>query len=348
MAGSDGSSWLAQVLSGDWEGQLNQDDAAAIASRLIVAAEHIRITRELAQGSTDRAGELPAGHRDAGTPLLGASEMRLPMNRKERYYTGSVLPGIVASNGLVHLPRFLRLCGLDVELPVSGYQPLAGVHDVQVFTEYSFAESLRHDDLGRFPDAPMAGDTPDVVLCGPDWLLAVEAKMYLRPTKADLDAQMNRQQHLLRYLTVQLALDADRVRHVLLLPQELKDERPGLTWDVVTWQELLRCFDVAGDGYWLGVLCAALADYDRLRSKEKIFGANADGHMTGLEVTQGKAAEEGFASVGRGGGGRYGKPFLSDLATGHWKSHSYEVRTGPPPNPNWMTLDEFLAAIASS
>ncbi len=45
---------------------------------------------------------------------------RLPLNRKERYYTGTVLPMIVCCDEFAHFGRFLRLCGVPDGAVVAG------------------------------------------------------------------------------------------------------------------------------------------------------------------------------------------------------------------------------------
>jgi hypothetical protein len=59
-------------------------------------------------------------------------DRRLPVNRKERFYTGTVLPMIVAGDRFRSLGRMLELCGLhqvDLSEPA----------ELQFFSEYSFA-----------------------------------------------------------------------------------------------------------------------------------------------------------------------------------------------------------------
>ena len=131
-------------------------------------------------------------------PKLARHGRALPLNRKERYYTGTVLPMIVAGDDFMNLGLFLNVCGVDVEaFTFSGQTPL------QFFTEYSFAESLFTDaDRLRFPDAPTDNDTPDTVVVSEGWLLAVEAKMFHNPTAEALNHQLRRQtQPSLRRMT---------------------------------------------------------------------------------------------------------------------------------------------------
>lgn len=65
-------------------------------------------------------------------------DSRLPINRKERYYTGTVLPGIICHDNLKHLLRFLKLLGIkDLKLDADDLSA-----NVQFFTEYGLAESI--------------------------------------------------------------------------------------------------------------------------------------------------------------------------------------------------------------
>lgn len=50
----------------------------------------------------------------AGGGVARAARTRLPMNRKERFFTGTVLPGIVAGDGLQYLHLLASLCRIDV------------------------------------------------------------------------------------------------------------------------------------------------------------------------------------------------------------------------------------------
>lgn len=102
----------------------------------------------------------------------------LPMNRKERFFTGTVLPMVVCAGNFAHFDRFLKLVGAP-DLPVIADPDSA---NVQLFTEYGFAESLMA--AARFPTVPVGRDTPDfvVLIRGKlSALIAVEAKIVLPP-----------------------------------------------------------------------------------------------------------------------------------------------------------------------
>lgn len=249
----DGSSWLDQMEAGDVPADWPADHAAGITEMLVVLGEQARHARAMG-GLTDGTVSQP----DAGSAFIAATRQRLPMNRKERYYTGTVLPAMISENGFVHLHRFLALCGLDVNVQLPDSNALDGRQDVEFFTEYSFAESVHTaEDKSRFSDRPAERDTPDIVISGPDWLLVVEAKMYHRPTTDALHEQMSRQRTIVDYWTRKLALDPARVAHVLLLPQALADARAELDVPVVTWEQVLEQYGTVGAPYWLGVLRSA-------------------------------------------------------------------------------------------
>ena len=71
--------------------------------------------------------------------LLDLFDERLPINRKERYYTGTVLPMIVASDGFKHFGRFLALCGM----PEVALEADPNSTNIQFLAEYGFEESLK-------------------------------------------------------------------------------------------------------------------------------------------------------------------------------------------------------------
>lgn len=337
-----GGSWIEQLpaaVSGD---EARARDAVAMLRGL---TEHVRWARTATAHMDDMH---PINVRDDRTgPHLGNG---LPINRKERYYTGTVLPMIVAEFGFTNLDRFLSRCGLPSDIVVDAWGSLDGHQPLQFFTEYSFAESVfAAAHKRRFADRPRDADTPDLVLLGADWLLAVEAKMFHRPTREALHGQMARQRRLVEYWTAHFALPPSRVRHVLLLPARLAEDRPRLDYPVVTWEQVLADYQGVASGYWWGALSAALASYEELRSEEPPRRANADAMLSGEQIKQ---MHEGgdcrYLWMGRQGG-RHGKALAEDIKSGRWREQSYEVREHElPENPNWFAVSEFLAQLPIS
>ncbi|UAL30320.1 hypothetical protein K8W59_01905 [Nocardioides rotundus] len=321
-----------QISNGQWNDDLDAAGSRDLSTLLDVMGERVRYTR--AQSGLSRASE-------AG-PLGG----RLPINRKERYYTGTVLPMLVASDGFAYLDRFLTLCGLsDVDVRPN----LEGDQNFQLLTEYGFAESVFTDhDKAAWP-GPHQADTPDVVIAGPDWLVAVEAKMFHNPSGADLEAQMRRQAVVVDTWRSALGLSDDRVRHVLLLPSRLAERVGDLSYPIVTWEEVLAEYDVVGPRYWARVLATALSQHENLESaRELTFRSNADDTLTGAEIVEAHASGEAtFDAVGRSGG-LSGAKFKDDVSSGKWRTVRYEIRSGGPANRNWFSLADFIAATTAA
>jgi hypothetical protein len=213
-------------------------------------------------------------------------ECRLPINRKERYYTATVFPGLVCAENFRYFDRFLTLLNLG------------GKHfDVrtdQFFTEYGLAEALFADKARVnefFPDAPGGRDTPDIVILitnGPEPLLiAIEAKMYGSFFKGQLEAQMDRQE---KGVLVHLRNRWPRLRvvHAALLPKLIAEAKnfgslrpaPGLSdpRPVITWEGIHAAFkDVESAQYFLEVLNAAISKFPCLKWHDGLVEAQITG-----------------------------------------------------------------------
>lgn len=322
-----------QIVDGEWAGNFEGSAARDLAGLWDALGEHIRFVRsETGQESSSVSDTVPSREWLCG----------LPLNRKERFYTGTVFPGLIGSDGFAHLGRFLELCGLEVSIDAR----LDGPHELLFCTEYGFAESVfTAEDRERWGSG-LDADTPDVVIAGPDWLVAVEAKMFHNPNASDLNAQMSRQAKVISRWVDVLGLPKNRVMHVLLLPEKLAAASPGHGWPVVTWERVLEEYRVVGPRYWANVLGTALADYDFLVSTGPTFGKNKDARLTGAEIVDLHATGIlPYSSVGRSGGLK-GAPLLSDISSGTWRTQSYEVRHGDPPNDNWFSMADFIAETA--
>lgn len=329
---------LDQIEGGQWDAELGEREATDLAAELRAVAERMRAGRAFAGGQA-------AGDFRGAWAVRAALDARLPMNRKERFFTGTVLPMIICGDGFEHLNRFLVLCGLPPGLVEGG---LDGDQDLQFFTEYGFAESVVTDaDRQRF-GPPTPGDTPDLVLTGPDWLLAVEAKVYDRPDRVDLDTQLRRQRTIIDTWQQVLGLSPDRVRHVVLLPRELATDVGEFDQAAtVTWQQVLEEYRGVGPAYWVAVLDEALARYPALVSRRaKVqFGVNAEDRMTGLDIVLGHT--EGtlrYTHMGRLGG-LTGPRLAADSRSGQWRQHVYEVRATPLDSPNWFRIEDFVGLV---
>jgi hypothetical protein len=334
---------LEQLERGDLDTELNDSQASDMAAALRALAEHARATRPaLSEDAAPHAQAVRLVEAAAG--LSGWPGYGLPFNRKERYFTGTVLPALLMADGFAHAGRFLRLAGLPADLVPLGRD---GDQELQFFSEYSFAESLTGADKVRFPKAPTDKDTPDLVLCGRDWLLAVEAKVYDVPSKADMVTQMTRQQVLVDYWVERLNIPQERTAHVLLVPASL-ERVLGMTggpWPVVTWEQVADAYQPVGPAHFTAVLAVALAHYEDLKSHPLQFGQYKDAGRTGEQIRAAvEAGDTEFTYMGRQGG-LHGDDLAQDIASGGWLHRTYEVRREPLDAKNWFPIEEFISRL---
>jgi hypothetical protein len=277
----------------------------------------------------------------------------LPLNRKERYYTGTVLPMLVAAEDFAHLGRLTELVGLG---PVQvDARPASAT--VQLFTEYGYLESALEEPSD--PEVPTTRDTPDVVVfvTGPRRvLLVIEAKLFDRPTRAELGQQLTAQAMLCDHLAHDRGVAAGDVAQVLLLPQALAGELmlepealpPG--WPdgirVLTWERLLAAYQPVAPAYWAEVLHQALTRYEDLKAKRRPSRHNAEAMRTGQALVDGYRDDTLAGSWMGCGGGLDGARLQAHLASGLWRTQPYEWRATPlPGNPNWFPVADFAAHV---
>jgi len=132
------------------------------------------------------------------TKLDQLMNTNLPLNRKERFFTGTVCPMIVCRDNFKYFNKFTELipdCGkLNIK---------TGPEDInfQFFTEYSIKESLIGKEKKRFPGLPSTKDTPDIIIFVDGevkTLIVLEAKMYDSPAKEKLKKQIKNQKVIIK------------------------------------------------------------------------------------------------------------------------------------------------------
>lgn len=276
----------------------------------------------------------------------------LPLNRKERFFTGTVLPMIVCRDGFKHLPALLELVGCHEPLRISTTE---GQENIQFFSEYSFVESVVGAARKRFPDRPRSKDTPDIVILirteRAKVLVAVEAKVFDCPTAQDLTRQMERQRtHILACL--EKTLHIDRTYHVALLPAKLheKMKRDGFNQRTVTWEDLYaRYRSLLGPDYFLEVLSIALERYDELAAQHAhSYRKNCQDLYKGSDIY--RNYKEGMLDkqvMGRKLGLR-GAALRDDIDSGNWTRRRYEVSSNPTlaeNNRNWFYIRDFVDLV---
>ena len=282
------------------------------------------------------------GQRISG--LSGLFDGRLPINRKERYYTGTVLPMIVACDGFKHLNRFLELCGAPSKVAVEA-DPASC--NIEFFTEYSLKESLRGGAEKRFSD-PAGKDTPDLVIyieSDTSLLLSVEAKLFERASADILQGQLRKQADLLCIMSEGLGT-RPLVRQVALLPAKLGVSGPIGDVPVLTWEQVACAFRDVAPVYWTAVLDEALSRYEELvsRGAKKNYNARIAGQRICMRYNKG---DNPYVWMVREGG-LHGPEIQEDLETGRWMKRKYLVSHQPPPKKdNWFPIADFVEKVDS-
>ncbi|HEY0688633.1 MAG TPA: hypothetical protein VGD71_06280 [Kribbella sp.] len=272
----------------------------------------------------------------------------LPLNRKERYYTGTVLPAIVCAHNFAYLDR------LSLILPTGPLDVRADPDDCTVlfFTEYGLSESAVGAAATRFDELPPGKDTPDVVILVTEprpVLLALEAKLYDRPSKPDLLKQLKAQNELLVQLARQLGgMLSQHVElvHAALLPVSLAAAVGELSIPVITWEGLRDRYRDVAPAYFDSILSTALERYPDLVSK---WAGYQDAEVSGERlVRRYLARDRTFSWMGRGGGVD-GARIAADVATGSWRTFPYQCRRAQlPNNRNWFSVEAFIERLRTA
>ena len=282
----------------------------------------------------------------------------LPMNRKEVFFTATVLPGIVCCKDFGRFDAFLHVLSFD-SIAVDGRPETA---NIQFFTEYSLRDSAAPKSVKeRFPVTARGNERPDLMILidqpAKRSLIAIEAKMFSTVNPNGLMSQMEAQRkNILNPLGDYLKADAV---HFALLPKKLidawKDDCPSElsalrdslgNKKIVTWEEILAPYkDLGLASYWVAILEAALRDFSNLMSTTK-SGKYKDGDFTGAYIVEKFGTDDfPYAMMGRFRG-IDGIKLNRDIETGSWRTQQYEVKLATEDRQNWFPIGDFIRKIA--
>jgi hypothetical protein len=274
-------------------------------------------------------------------------QTHLPINRKEVYYTATVLPCIVCADGFTHIHRFWKLLGIDVQ----HIEAAPDRTNVQFFTEYNARQSVYVEtDKDRFEGEILSGETPDILIVvdrSPPLIISIEAKMYDTVSADELNRQFQAQyDNVLRRLLV--GVPGAEIVQVALLPRGMPikpEEIPHAK--LLHWERIADDFSgIPSAAYFCDVLRIAVANYGSLQSKKLVFHANMDTTMLGEEILNGyEAGSLNFQSMGRRGG-LSGADLAGDMNSGKWRRCLYEVSDEQNANRrNWFSIEEFVTKV---
>jgi hypothetical protein len=223
---------------------------------------------------------------DGGAHLLdelSSQGPRLPLNRKEVFYSATVLPGIICSDGLAAFFGLLGKPGIHIDLSPD-------TANVQIFSEYDLRDAIRGDRMA--PDAlkkllsDMTGDTPDLVILvdsAAPVLVVLEAKLFDNSART-IAGQIEKQRANMALLAS--VMPEYEILHVALVLKSAAGRvypnagEPGL-FKTITWEEVVEKYtDIPAAGYWVRQLRLALGSENNLLAGGGSRGTHEDGRMT--------------------------------------------------------------------
>jgi len=281
-------------------------------------------------------------------------EKELPLNRKERFFTGTVFPMIVCKDNFKYFDRFLSLIDGCGKLEILA-DPRSS--NIEFYTEYSLLESVfTKRDKKRFRGLPRTKDTPDIMILineEPKTLIAIEAKMYDVPDCFDLKKQMNKQKDHTDYLKEKLHVAL--AMQVALIPQQLnkrinKGSRRLMdsAYQVVTWEDVLEKYSLIGaykGDYFLSLLQLALSSYDDLACHAWGTSKNCELKLSGKDIYDNYTKSDFTMKImGRKGG--FDRAEQDIITKEKWRTQIYETSSADSlPTDNWFHIEKFIERV---
>lgn len=291
---------------------------------------------------------------------LSVQKNRLPINRKERFYTGTVLPGLIYSDGMHGLFDLLRETGLVLD-----YVP--DMAAVQIFTEYDLRDAIRGDErsswkhlLSRLEKevcaegaTQLSGDTPDLVILVEQpkpLLIVIEAKLFNGESAKDLKIQIDRQQRYVVEPLKEILGNVDALQ-IALVPLSMSPDIVKLAGDppafrVITWQGVVAKYEsVDAAAYWIGPLSHALSRFDDLLSQGSRSQGHASRRMTASEILL--AHQDPDCPIRHvGAAGRTWRLLQQDIASSGGTRRTYAVNhNAKSPGRNYLPVADFISFV---
>ena len=272
-------------------------------------------------------------------------EKELPLNRKERFYTGTVLPSLLFHKGLSIFYDFLKsLRGFPEEI-----NEINTGDNFLFYTEYNLKESAGQRNVGEKIETATK-DSPDCIiefLTPVKLFVVVEAKMFSKASQTGLKRQMSAQQKaVISVLKSTYKLTDQQILHIALVPKAL-----GITecvdYQVVYWDFFIeeKMFSKLQDNRFFNYLMFALDHYGELVQKGGTGKLkHVEGYLSGEEIYR-KAKQRNIIWIGRQGGK---KNFLADIQTDKWRSRQYCFSSRKPDRGmpgQWINSNEFIKMI---
>ncbi|MGA2323283.1 MAG: hypothetical protein ABSG22_05490 [Sedimentisphaerales bacterium] len=274
--------------------------------------------------------------------ILTGELSELPINRKERFYTGTVLPAVLFHNGLNNFYCFLRA--------IKGF-PHDEVNEETIgdnflfYTEYNLNQSAGYRNVGRkIPTS--TNDTPDVIieiLRPKRVFVIIEAKMFENASQSSLSRQMSLQKKaVIEPLRKTFQLDENQIFHVALVPGELRLKN-GDGYQIINWEHFIKQELDLSSNYFYKYLKFAIANYSELVA----IGPPPPPYpkMSGQQIYE-DGKNNVLYWVGRQGGEKI--IIEEDIDSDEWETSEYYVNQDKPSSGrrgNWITSIKFAELV---
>ena len=273
----------------------------------------------------------------------------LPLNRKERFYTGTVLPALLFHNGLSNFYRFLRAIKNfpdDVNEGTTGDNFL-------FYTEYNLKEASGDRNIGRRISTDRK-DTPDIIIeiLKPEIIkpkrifIIIEAKMFDKVSETKLIGQISDQRKaVIEPLKRTFQLEESQIFHIALVPGMSGLKLKGVEdFQIINWELFIdnEELDVESN-YFYNYLKYALDKYQHHVSKHGP-PSTVKFKRTGQEIYE-NGKNNGIWWVGIEGGEN---AIIKDIKSIDWGNKKYNVNTVKPlagRKGNWITSKKFAELV---
>jgi hypothetical protein len=275
--------------------------------------------------------------------FCGILQAELPLNRKERFYTGTILPALLFHRGLTNFYKFLEYIK---DFP-SEISESTTSDNFLFYTEYNLKESGGDRSIGVKFNA-RTNETPDVVieiLRPKKVFIVIEAKMFAKVRQDELTKQIRRQKTTITS-ELRKELGGEKFYHLALVPAKLGIKNTE-EYQVINWEFFINNKELnVQDSFFYNYLRFALERYDEHVSLS-VGGdppTTVEFYMKGLALYEFYEENPTFW-IGRMGGE---KKIQEDAMHGKWRKHSYCVNSKKPlkgqPG-NWIPLQRFIELI---
>ncbi len=271
-------------------------------------------------------------------------QTELPVNRKEVFYTATVLPALLIHNGLANFFMFLaEIKGLPKTICEENTKD-----QFFLYTEYNLKEAgvPRSGDMNS--DA-LTGTRPDLLIYifAPEKaVVVIEGKMFQNLSQTYFANQMKtQQQDIIEPLKERLALDDSQIFHVALVPEKLRFSNTA-DYQVINWEFFIdnKVLDVE-DNYFYNSLRFAIENYDDLVSEHSAEASTVEFEVSGQKVYSDGTSDTPSLWIGREGGRR---TIEKDVEKGTWTGRVYCANTLNPEKGrkgNWLSSREFAEIV---